>query len=86
MEKNLTIQAGNCNHRRYIPDLLRIIRRGVILPEKILTKREPLVSAIDAFQSFDLRKSGWMKVELLPQGDGAINETRLAAAVGRAGR
>ncbi|MGH8024862.1 MAG: zinc-binding dehydrogenase [Limisphaerales bacterium] len=86
MEKNLTIQAGNCNHRRYIPDLLRIIRGGVTLPEKILTKREPLVSAIEAFQSFDLRKSGWMKVELPPQEDGAMNETRLAAAVGRAGR
>lgn len=80
MEKNLTIQAGNCNHRRYIPDLLRIIRGGILLPEKILTKREPLVSAIEAFESFDRRKSGWMKVELLPQGHESAEGPRLAAA------
>ncbi|HEX3628374.1 MAG TPA: zinc-dependent alcohol dehydrogenase [Verrucomicrobiae bacterium] len=80
MNKNLTVQAGNCNHRRYIPKLLSIIRSGVILPEKILTKREPLVSAIEAFESFDRRKSGWMKVELMPQKENIAEGERFAAA------
>jgi threonine dehydrogenase-like Zn-dependent dehydrogenase len=33
---------------------------------RILTQREPLTTAIEAYQSFDLRQAGWIKVELLP--------------------
>lgn len=69
MNRNLTVQAGNCNHRRYIPELLRIVRSGEIDPEKVLTKREPLMSAIRAFEAFDQRKSGWIKVELQPEAE-----------------
>jgi threonine dehydrogenase-like Zn-dependent dehydrogenase len=66
MNKNLTINMGNCNHRRYIPDLLDLVQRGTVKPEEILTKQEPLLSAIDAYRSFDKREEGWLKVELLP--------------------
>ena len=66
MGKNLTIKMGNCNHRRYIPQLLELIRTGAIDPRSILTKVEPLMSAIDAYKAFDRRQPGWMKVELLP--------------------
>ena len=34
-------------------------------------KVEPLTSALDAYKAFDLRKPGWMKVELLPSSDRA---------------
>ncbi|MDX3906083.1 MAG: zinc-dependent alcohol dehydrogenase [Pigmentiphaga sp.] len=64
MNKNLTIRMGNCNHRKYIPELVELVRTGVIDPLAVLTKREPLASAIDAYKAFDRRKPGWVKVEL----------------------
>jgi threonine dehydrogenase-like Zn-dependent dehydrogenase len=67
MEKNLTIRMGNCNHRKYVPELVRLVRQGSIEPRKILTQVEPLMSAIDAYKVFDLREPGWIKVELKPQ-------------------
>ncbi len=66
MNKNLTLKTGNCNHRRYIPDLLELVRAGVIDPGRVLTKVEPLISAIDAYQHFDRHEPGWLKVELTP--------------------
>jgi threonine dehydrogenase-like Zn-dependent dehydrogenase len=66
MEKNLTVKMGNCNHRKYIPKLVELVRSKVIDPREVLTKREPLTAAIDAFKAFDQRQPGWMKVELLP--------------------
>jgi threonine dehydrogenase-like Zn-dependent dehydrogenase len=67
MEKNLTIRMGNCNHRKYVPELVRLVRQGSIEPRRILTQVEPLMSAIDAYKVFDLREPGWIKVELQPQ-------------------
>lgn len=66
MNRNLTIQMGNCPHRRYVPKLLEMVRSGVIDPTTILSQREPLTSAIDAYKAFDTRQPGWMKVELVP--------------------
>ena len=66
MNKNLTIKMGNCNHRQYIPKLVEMVRTGVIDPRDILTKREPLTDAIEAYKAFDQRQPGWMKVELVP--------------------
>ncbi|HZS82110.1 MAG TPA: zinc-dependent alcohol dehydrogenase [Stellaceae bacterium] len=67
MNKNLTLRMGNCNHRRYIPHLVELVRSGTIDPKAVLTKTEPLTAAIDAFRAFDRREPGWIKVELLPQ-------------------
>jgi threonine dehydrogenase-like Zn-dependent dehydrogenase len=66
MNKNLTLKMGNCNHRKYIPHLVELVRTGAIDPRRILTKVEPLVSAVEAFEHFDRREPGWIKVELLP--------------------
>ncbi len=66
MGKNLTIQMGNCNHRRYIPNLIRLIRSGTVDPLGVLTQRQPMTSAIEAYEAFDERRWGWMKVELRP--------------------
>ncbi|MDM9561076.1 MULTISPECIES: zinc-dependent alcohol dehydrogenase [Bordetella] len=68
MNKNLTVRMGNCNHRKYIPALVDLVRAGAIDPAAILTRREPLVSAIDAYRAFDTRQPGWIKVELAPAG------------------
>jgi threonine dehydrogenase-like Zn-dependent dehydrogenase len=66
MNKNLTIKGGNCNHLRYAAKLLEFVRAGVIRPERILTKHEPLTDVIDAYRHFDVREPGWIKVELRP--------------------
>ena len=67
MNKNLTLRMGNCNHRRYIPHLLDLVAAGTIDPVKILTVVEPIQDAIAAYEAFDDRKPGWLKVELKPQ-------------------
>ncbi|NJO93326.1 MAG: glutathione-dependent formaldehyde dehydrogenase [Hydrococcus sp. RM1_1_31] len=66
MNKNLTINMGNCNHRKYIPRLVEMVRTGAIKPTQILTQVEPMTSAIEAYKAFDRRQPGWVKVELVP--------------------
>jgi threonine dehydrogenase-like Zn-dependent dehydrogenase len=66
MNKNLTIQMGNCNHRRYIPKLVGLVHSGVLDPQHILTSAEAMTFAIDAYKAFDERQPGWIKVELKP--------------------
>lgn len=65
MNKNLSVKMGNCNHRKYIPQLLERVRTGAIDPSRILTQREPLGSVIEAYAQFDRREEGWLKVELV---------------------
>jgi threonine dehydrogenase-like Zn-dependent dehydrogenase len=67
MMKNLTIRMGNCNHRKYLPHLIELVRTGAIDPTDILTQSGPLVSALEAYQHFDKREPGWIKVQLEPQ-------------------
>ncbi len=66
MGKNLTINAGNCNHRAYVPMLVEKVRMGAINPVEILTKVEPMTEVIEAYKAFDRREPGWIKTELLP--------------------
>jgi threonine dehydrogenase-like Zn-dependent dehydrogenase len=66
MNKNLSIKMGNCHHRKYIPHLLGLIASGVVDPVKILTVTEPIQNAIEAYEAFDARQPGWLKVELKP--------------------
>jgi threonine dehydrogenase-like Zn-dependent dehydrogenase len=67
MEKNLTIKMGNCNHRRYLPELLRLVQRGDFDPTTVLTVQDEMMDAIEAYKAFDRRAPGWIKVELVPQ-------------------
>lgn len=66
MNKNLTVRMGNCNHRKYVPMLVELVRSGQVVPTKILTQREPMGHAIEAYERFDRRQPGWIKVELEP--------------------
>lgn len=66
MMKNLTVKGGNCNHLKYAAKLLEMVRAGVIKPERILTKHQPLTDVLDAYRHFDKREAGWIKVELRP--------------------
>jgi len=67
MNKNLTIKMGNCHHRQYIPKLIEMVLAGRVDPAKILTQVKPITDAIGAFEAFDQRETGWVKVELQPQ-------------------
>ncbi|HEX2982590.1 MAG TPA: zinc-dependent alcohol dehydrogenase [Ignavibacteriales bacterium] len=64
MMKNLTIKAGNCNHRKYIPTLLEFVQSQVVSPSDVLSHVKPLSSVIEAYKEFDKRSEGWVKVEL----------------------
>jgi len=75
MEKNLTLMMGNCNHRRYLPHLIELVRTGALDPAEILTQVEPMTSVIEAYEAFDKRRPGWIKVKLEP----AAAKTSLAA-------
>ncbi|MCW3148097.1 glutathione-dependent formaldehyde dehydrogenase [Stutzerimonas stutzeri] len=67
MNKNITINMGNCHHRKYIPRLIEMIQARRIDPAKILTQVKPMADAIAAFEAFDRRDNGWIKVQLQPQ-------------------
>ena len=65
-QRNLTVRGGNCNHRKYIPMLVGLTATGALDPTEILTQTEPITGAIEAYEVFDQRQPGWIKVELNP--------------------
>lgn len=65
--RNLTINMGNCNHRKYIPRLVKLVRSGAVDPVGVLTQLYPITDVISAYQQFDKRAVGWTKVELRPE-------------------
>jgi threonine dehydrogenase-like Zn-dependent dehydrogenase len=66
LNKNIKVNMGICNHHKYIPLLINMVRVGTIDPSQILTHVEPLTAAIDAYKAFNERQSGWIKVKLEP--------------------
>lgn len=66
LNRNLRINAGNGNHPRYIPRLLKMVKTGEVHPEKVLTEHEPLHDVLHAYEQFDVRNPGWLKVALDP--------------------
>jgi threonine dehydrogenase-like Zn-dependent dehydrogenase len=67
-DRNLTINMGTCHHRRYIPKLVQMVAAGEVDPTLVMTRQESLLSATEAYESFDRRESGWLQVELVPTG------------------
>jgi threonine dehydrogenase-like Zn-dependent dehydrogenase len=66
MNRNLSIKMGNCNHRSITPKLVELVRNNSFDPVSVLSQREPIMNAIDAYQAFDAREPGWIKVKLEP--------------------
>ena len=80
MNRNLSINLGNCNHRAILPTLVELVAGGAFDPARVLTQAQPLMSAIDAYQAFDRREPGWIKVKLEPASmRDAANEGGVAA-------
>ena len=78
MNKNLTLQGGNCHHRKYIPLLLPIVQSGTLDPSRILTQSQPIGSVIDAYEHFDQRDEGWIKVMVRPEAAAVASATATA--------
>ncbi len=68
MNKNLTLRAGNCNHLAYVRPLIRLVRAGILDPRAIISQKEPITDALEAYKAFDHRRTGWIKVELQTAG------------------
>jgi threonine dehydrogenase-like Zn-dependent dehydrogenase len=66
MMKNLTLTMGNCNHRKYIPHLVELTRAGVVDPSALVTQIADTHDVIEAYEQFDQRRPGWLKVALDP--------------------
>jgi threonine dehydrogenase-like Zn-dependent dehydrogenase len=64
MMSNLSVNMGNCNHRKYLPMLLELVQTGRVDPTRILTQHDALPDAITAYETFDRREPGWTKVAL----------------------
>lgn len=64
MNKNLTIRMGNCDHHSVTPPLIDMVAAGVFDPTALITAHETLAGVIDAYEAFDRREPGWIKVAL----------------------
>ena len=84
MGKNLTIKAGDCNHRRYIPKLVELVASGAFDPSEVLTQIEPMSDVIEAYKAFDRRADGWIKVELTPSAGRTTERTTEGSAIASA--
>ena len=71
MQRNLTIRMGNCNHLKYVPRLVDLVERGSIEPTRVTSQVEPMSDVIEAYRQFDLRRPGWIKVQLDPAAGGS---------------
>jgi threonine dehydrogenase-like Zn-dependent dehydrogenase len=70
MNKNLSLRSGNCNHRKYLWDAVSWVKTGRLSPERLLTQLAPVSGAIEAYEGFDRRDAGWLKVEVVPGASG----------------
>ena len=66
MNKNVTVTMGHCPHRKYLAELISLVDNKMMDPSRILTQKEPLTSVIEAYETFDQRTDGWIKVQLVP--------------------
>lgn len=68
MNKGLSIRAGQCDVKRYLPHLLEHIRAGRIDGKALITHRVPLDAAPEMYRLFAARSDGIIKAALIPRG------------------
>ena len=64
--KDLTFRIGLVNVPRYIPPLLALVRSGRIDPTALISHRLPLADGERAYELFEGRRDGCLKVALTP--------------------
>lgn len=60
--KNLTIRMGDCNHRKYIPILIKWVQDKVFDSRNFVSHNLPLTDIVKAYKHFDKRDNDWIKV------------------------
>jgi S-(hydroxymethyl)glutathione dehydrogenase / alcohol dehydrogenase len=65
-EKGLTLRAGQAPAHAYIDELLTLVAGGKIIADDIITHRLPLTEAPHAYDIFNKKKDGCVKVVLRP--------------------
>ncbi len=66
MNRSLTLRTGQTHVQRYTRPLLERIERGEVDPSFVITHVRPLQEAPDAYQTFNDKKDGCIKVVLRP--------------------
>ena len=64
MNKNLSVNMGNCNHRRYLPRLIDEVASGALDTAPLVTRWTETTDVIEAYERFDRREAGWTKVAI----------------------
>lgn len=64
--KDLTFRIGLVNVIGFIPTLLPLVRSGRLDPAALITHRLPLAQGVQAYELFDKRSDGCVKVALQP--------------------
>jgi threonine dehydrogenase-like Zn-dependent dehydrogenase len=85
MQKNLTLKMGNCNHRRYVPELVSMTASGELDPTPLVSRWSGTRDAVSAYRSFDRREQGWTKVVLGVSSEGSVPRGEGASAGSGAG-
>ena len=68
-DKNLTLRIGRCPARSHMEELLPLLRRRPDLAS-IVTHRRPLADGPAAYELFDRKQDGCIKVAFAPSSDG----------------
>jgi threonine dehydrogenase-like Zn-dependent dehydrogenase len=66
MQKGLTMRSGQTHCQRYIPHLIDLIQQGKIDPSFVITHKLPLEQGPHAYEIFNEKKDGCIKVVLKP--------------------
>jgi threonine dehydrogenase-like Zn-dependent dehydrogenase len=66
MNKGLTLKMGQTHMQRYLAPLLEKIEEGAIDPSFVITDRIELEDAPEAYQTFNKKEDGCIKVVLTP--------------------
>jgi threonine dehydrogenase-like Zn-dependent dehydrogenase len=82
MNKNLTLNMGNCNHRRYLPYLVEQVASGDLDTSPLVTRWSETADVIDAYERFDRREAGWTKVAIGVGGGGVAPGKGTGAGTG----
>jgi threonine dehydrogenase-like Zn-dependent dehydrogenase len=64
MNKNLTVKMGNCNHRRYLPELVTMTRSGAVDPSRVFIEVDDALNVIEVYETSTAAGPGWIKVAL----------------------
>ena len=65
-DKNLTYRVGRCSARHWMPRLLPLLQSGKYDLTPVLSHRMPLERGSAAYELFDKKEDGCIKVVLTP--------------------